>query len=99
MLPCADVDSGRSARKRLLRLVNQSLDEDGDREDREAVDAGTVLLSGVSESGVYDALSRLLGDEGLYASMSSAENPYGDGHTSERIADILDDYFRSGMKR
>lgn len=68
-------------------------------ERQEAVDAGTVLLSGVSESGVYDALSRLLGDEGLYASMSSAENPYGDGHTSERIADILDDYFRSGMKK
>ena len=31
----------------------------------------------------------ILEDEDAYAAMSKASNPYGDGHASERIAEIL----------
>ena len=38
---------------------------------------------------MYDEFTRLLDDADEYNSMSHAVNPYGDGHASERIADIL----------
>lgn len=55
----------------------------------EGVDAGTLRLVGTHEQPIYDAFSELLDDEAAYDSMSHASNPYGDGHASERIADIL----------
>ena len=55
----------------------------------EGVDAGTLKLVGTSEQGIYEAFTLLLEDETAYAEMSHASNPYGDGHASERIADIL----------
>lgn len=59
----------------------------------EALEAGTVLLAGVEEESVYQNVKSLLDDHTLYAKMANAENPYGDGHTSERIAEILNEYF------
>ncbi len=38
---------------------------------------------------------RLLADQDLYHRMSTAINPYGDGHASERIVQILHDNFSS----
>jgi UDP-N-acetylglucosamine 2-epimerase (non-hydrolysing) len=55
----------------------------------EGVEAGTLLLAGTDGEGVYRGFNRLLDDEGLYRRMSEAPNPYGDGHASGRIADIL----------
>lgn len=56
----------------------------------EGVDAGTLRLVGTDEEVIYSAFTELLEDEELYKKMSQACNPYGDGHASERIADVLE---------
>ena len=56
----------------------------------EGIEAGTLKLVGTSEEVIYREFSRLLTDKNAYNSMSRAVNPYGDGHASERIADILE---------
>lgn len=55
----------------------------------EGVAAGTLKLVGTDEDVIYREFSRLLSDPDAYAEMSHASNPYGDGHASERIADVL----------
>lgn len=55
----------------------------------EGVAAGTLKLVGADEEVIYREFSRLLSDPEEYAAMSHASNPYGDGHASERIADVL----------
>ena len=55
----------------------------------EGVAAGTLKLVGTDEEVIYREFSRLLSDEVEYEAMSHASNPYGDGHASERIADVL----------
>ena len=55
----------------------------------EGVAAGTLKLVGTEEGTIYREFSRLLSDDEEYAAMSHASNPYGDGHASERIADVL----------
>jgi UDP-N-acetylglucosamine 2-epimerase (non-hydrolysing) len=56
----------------------------------EGIKAGTLKLVGTNEETIYTEFSRLLSDQTEYDKMSKASNPYGDGHTSERIADILE---------
>ena len=55
----------------------------------EVVEAGKAVLAGVREEDVYAAVSHLLEDEAAYARMLRADNPYGDGHAAERIADVI----------
>lgn len=55
----------------------------------EAVEAGTVEVVGVEENVVYAKAAALLTDHGQYTKMANAVNPYGDGHASERIVDLL----------
>lgn len=55
----------------------------------EAVDSGTVLLVGTDKYRIEKSVSDLLANKELYLSMSTAENPYGDGHASERIVDFF----------
>lgn len=55
----------------------------------EGVAAGTLKLVGTDERRIYESCHVLLNDSALYKRMSYASNPYGDGHASERIADIL----------
>ncbi len=55
----------------------------------EGIAAGTLKLVGTTEDVIYYEFSRLLTDPQAYAAMAHAENPYGDGHACERIADIL----------
>jgi UDP-N-acetylglucosamine 2-epimerase (non-hydrolysing) len=59
----------------------------------EAVEAGTAKLVGTHPPTVVAAASELLSDEGAYAAMAKAVNPFGDGHAAERIAQIVSDYF------
>lgn len=56
----------------------------------EGIDAGTLKLVGTSEEVIYKEFTRLLDDPEAYKKMSGAKNPYGDGHASERIADVLE---------
>lgn len=59
----------------------------------EAVEAGTVRLVGTDRARIVSEITRLLEDDEYYRSMSTAHNPYGDGHAAGRIADILEQYF------
>lgn len=63
----------------------------------EAVEAGTVEVVGVEENVVYTKVAALLTDHGLYKKMANAVNPYGDGHASERIVDLLDRWSTSRL--
>ena len=56
----------------------------------EGVAAGTIKLVGTQEAAIYAEFKRLLTDPAIYEAMSHASNPYGDGHASERIANILE---------
>lgn len=56
----------------------------------EGVLAGTLKLVGTREEDIYHNFNALLKNKDEYLKMSIAENPYGDGHASERIADILE---------
>ncbi len=55
----------------------------------EAVEAGTVRLVGTDKIKIVKELSELIDNKSSYLKMSRAINPYGDGHASERIVDIL----------
>ncbi len=55
----------------------------------EGVAAGTLKLVGTTEKVIYDNFTELLNDSDAYEKMAKANNPYGDGHACERIADIL----------
>ena len=55
----------------------------------EALDAGTVKLVGTDYNKIVDNVSLLLDDEKEYDIMSRANNPYGDGKASPRIAEAL----------
>lgn len=52
----------------------------------EGVEAGTALLVGTSAERILAEASRLLDDAAHYGAMAQAHNPFGDGHSSERIA-------------
>lgn len=60
----------------------------------EGIDAGTLRLVGTDEEEVYSATKQLLADNDMYATMSEAKNPYGDGHASERIVNEIISNFK-----
>lgn len=55
----------------------------------EGVEAGTVRLVGTDISKIIEGVSELLDSKDAYKAMSEAHNPYGDGITGKRVADIL----------
>ncbi len=55
----------------------------------EGVEAGTLKLAGTDEESVFIAANTLLSDDKEYKKMLKASNPYGDGHASERILEVL----------
>ena len=55
----------------------------------EAVAANTVKLVGTCPDKLYEEVSALLTDKNYYLTMSNAHNPYGDGHSCQRILDII----------
>lgn len=56
----------------------------------EGIAAGTLKLVGTEEKKIYKEFSCLLDNTNVYKKMAHATNPYGDGHASERIADVLE---------
>ena len=56
----------------------------------EGIKAGTAKLVGTDKALIVEETSRLLEDREYYESMAKAHNPFGDGHASERIADIIE---------
>ncbi len=55
----------------------------------EGVEAGTARLVGTDADRIYDETVRLLTDPAAYDAMAQAHNPFGDGHSSDRIAKLL----------
>jgi len=55
----------------------------------EGVAAGVARLLGTDPDNIFREVSRLLTDPAAYESMVGPENPYGDGHASERIAEAI----------
>lgn len=56
----------------------------------EGIAAGTLKLVGTDEEVIYKNFKELLENQDAYNKMAHAANPYGDGHTCQRIADILE---------
>ncbi len=59
----------------------------------EGIAAGTLKLVGTDEEVIYHNFKLLLENKMEYEKMSKANNPYGDGLASKRIADILENEF------
>jgi len=55
----------------------------------EAIEAGTVELAGVRKENICALMRKLLDNKNFYDHMAHSVNPYGDGHASERIVDII----------
>lgn len=55
----------------------------------EGISAGTLKMVGTDEEEIYIQARRLLQDPVEYNRMSTAPNPYGDGHASEKIIDLI----------
>ena len=56
----------------------------------EGIAAGTLKLVGTKEETIYRHFKELLENQDMYRKMSQSDNPYGDGCTCKRIADILE---------
>lgn len=55
----------------------------------EAMEAGLAKLVGTDRAKIVAEAAELLTDSRAYAAMSGGENPYGDGHASQRIVAAL----------
>ena len=55
----------------------------------EGIESGNLKLVGTDENQVYEDIKSLLTDAAVYEKMSKAQNPYGDGHASERIVQTI----------
>jgi UDP-N-acetylglucosamine 2-epimerase (non-hydrolysing) len=60
----------------------------------EAIESGAALLVGTDRQRILDESSRLLEDREHYSSMIIKENPFGDGHASERIVALVENFLR-----
>lgn len=56
----------------------------------EGIAAGTLKLVGTDEEVIYENFKELLENKESYDAMAHAANPYGDGKSCRRIADILE---------
>jgi UDP-N-acetylglucosamine 2-epimerase (non-hydrolysing) len=55
----------------------------------EGVTAGTAKLIGTDKDRIISEIFTLLDDDAAYSAMARAHNPFGDGHASLRIAEII----------
>lgn len=58
-------------------------------ERQELVDAGGAALVGTDPHRIVEQASALLNDPWAYRAMQVQESPFGDGHSAQRIADVL----------
>ena len=61
----------------------------------EGVEAGVLKLVGTDPETIFNQAHRLLEDQSAYQAMSAAQNPFGDGHASERIVQAIQTYAES----
>jgi len=56
----------------------------------EGIEAGVARLVGVNQASIAAGLIEILSNADMRKAMTAAQNPYGDGKASQRIADILE---------
>jgi UDP-N-acetylglucosamine 2-epimerase (non-hydrolysing) len=61
--------------------------------------AGTARLVGTDPARIVQTTLHLLDDADAYAAMARAHNPYGDGRSAPRIAQIIADYLADAQAR
>lgn len=59
----------------------------------DAVTFGTVKLVGLDENVIFNTAVNLIENKSAYDLMANAMNPYGDGHASFRIVQVIKKYF------
>ena len=59
----------------------------------EGVAAGTLKIVGTNTKDIFAATKELLDNKNLYETMSTAQNPYGDGNASYRICQNIKYFF------
>lgn len=67
-------------------------------ERQEGIDAGTAKLVGTSYEKIIDSMEELLENVEIYHTMANAVNPYGDGNTSKKILEILNNLSQIEVK-
>jgi UDP-N-acetylglucosamine 2-epimerase (non-hydrolysing) len=60
----------------------------------EALDAGTVKLVGTKKNTIMNEVEKLLNDKTYYQKMSLANNPYGDGKSSSKIVNGIEQIYK-----
>lgn len=65
----------------------------------ETVKAGGNVLVGLEKERALSSLERLLNDEEFYKKMANAPNPFGNGKSGQRIAEILLELYKKGELR
>ncbi len=55
----------------------------------EGVKTGCAILVGTKSDNIFKRVSSLMNDSEEYKKMANAQNPYGHGHSSERIVDAI----------
>ncbi len=60
----------------------------------EGVTAGTAKLVGTQTATIVTEMFNLLGDKAAYEQMARAHNPFGDGHSAQRIVELLGNEIR-----
>ena len=65
----------------------------------EGIEAGTLKLVGTNEEKIYEENKVLIENKEEYEKMSKANNPYGDGHASERIVEAIIKRFINNEKK
>ncbi|NJP10403.1 MAG: UDP-N-acetylglucosamine 2-epimerase (non-hydrolyzing) [Leptolyngbyaceae cyanobacterium RU_5_1] len=61
----------------------------------EAVMAGTAQLIGTNSDRILEVVAELLSNPDAYGTMARAVNPFGDGYASDRILQIVENYFQA----
>ena len=64
-------------------------------ERQEAVDVGAVQIVGTDPTSIQQAVFELLNNSHAYQKMATAPNPFGDGHASDHILRIIEDYLKA----
>jgi len=63
----------------------------------EGIEAGVARLVGTDKRRIVTEASLLLDGEKEIEKMRCEENPYGDGHASNRIVDVITNFFRQSQ--
>lgn len=60
----------------------------------EAIQAGTAKLVGTDVEGVVNTVTEILSNKASYSRMATAQNPYGDGNSVEKIISAMRKYWQ-----